>query len=779
VTASAQLIRARARVHGTVQGVGFRPFVYRIAHEEALAGFVRNDEHGVLLEVEGDAAAVERFLIRLRDDAPPLAAVEAVSREPVTPHGQRGFQILASAARGQPDALIAADTATCPDCLAELSDPSDRRYRYPFTNCTNCGPRFTIVQGIPYDRPLTTMSGFHMCETCQREYEDPLDRRFHAQPNACPRCGPAVVAVDSDGRPVRLHGVRDAIEWAARELVAGAVLGVKGLGGYHLVCAAADEAAVAALRRRKHREDKPFALMVSSLDAARELVSLTPAAEALLQSGARPIVLASRRPGAPVAAAVAPDAPELGVMLPYTPLHHLLLTDFRARCGVSRALVMTSGNVSDEPIAYRDDDALERLAGIAYGFLIHDRPIQTRTDDSVARTVTLGSAGPRAVSLRRSRGYVPAALSLPIPTSRPLLAAGAEQKSTFTVAKGARAWVSHHIGDLEHLATLEAYREGVAHFERLFAVSPELVVHDLHPGYLSTAYALERLGVETLGVQHHHAHLAACLAEHAVTEPAVGAIYDGTGFGPDGTVWGGELLVGDLAGFARAGSLWPVRMPGGVQAIRQPWRMACAWLGEALGATPALPSRLTGRVEPERWATISRIGGQSGVSPLTSSMGRLFDAVGALCGLVLEVTYEGQAAVALEAAAWRAGRDDRRTPGAYRLDRREDGRLDPRAALRALAADLEHGAEVETVAAHFHAAVAASTVDAVSTIAAARGVQTAVLSGGVFQNRLLLETAAADLERAGLRVLTPERLPPNDGGISFGQAAVAAALHPA
>jgi hydrogenase maturation protein HypF len=776
VTASAQLIRTRARVHGTVQGVGFRPFVYRIAHEQAVAGFVRNDEHGVLLEVEGDSAAVERFLTRLLDDAPPLAAVEAVSREAVSPRGERGFQILASAAASQPDALIAADSATCPDCLAELTDPSNRRYRYPFTNCTNCGPRFTIVSGVPYDRPLTTMACFAMCEACRREYEDPLDRRFHAQPNACPRCGPAVRALASDGTPVRHEGGLDAIGWAARELVAGAVLAVKGLGGYHLVCAAADEVAVAALRARKHREDKPFALMVTSVGAARELVTLTPSAEALLESTARPIVLAPRRAGAPVAAAVAPEASELGVMLPYTPLHHLLLADFEAR-GLGSALVMTSGNVSDEPIAYCDNDALARLAGIADGFLIHDRPIQTRTDDSVVRVVMVGSGGSRPLSLRRSRGYVPAALGLPIATAQPLLAAGAEQKNTFTVAKAARAWVSHHIGDLEHLATLEAYREGIAHFERLFAVEPELVVHDLHPGYLSTAYALERAGVPTLGVQHHHAHLAACLAEHGVTEPAVGAIYDGTGYGLDATVWGGELLTGDLTDFSRAGWLWPVRMPGGGQAIRQPWRMACAWLSEAGEGPPPLPSRLAGRVEPTRWAAISRIGAQASVSPLTSSMGRLFDAVGALCGLALEVTYEGQAAVALEAAAWRAGPGDRHTAGDYALQWRDDGRLDPRAAIGALAADLDRGVPAETVAARFHAGVAMATVDAVQTIAADRGLGTAVLSGGVFQNRLLLETVAARLEHAGLRVLIPERLPPNDGGISYGQAAVAAALN--
>ena len=775
-------VRARARVHGTVQGVGFRPFVFRIAHEEALAGFVRNDEHGVLLEVEGDAGAVQRFLARLRVDAPPLAAVEAVSPVSVPVRGEHGFQILASSGTGPADALIAADCATCADCLAELADPSDRRYRYPFINCTNCGPRFTIVRGVPYDRPLTTMAGFVMCAACRSEYEDPLDRRFHAQPNACPVCGPALRVLDGGARPVGLGALPDAIAYAAQALAAGAVLAVKGLGGFHLVCDAANEAAVAALRHRKHREDKPFALMVSTLGEARGLVTLTPAAETLLHSPQRPIVLAPRRPGARVATAVAPGAPELGVMLPYTPLHHLLLADFStlpAGAG-SGALVMTSANVSDEPIAYRDDDALTRLAPIADGFLLHNRPIETRTDDSVARTVVINGR-PRPLTLRRSRGYVPGALRLPVATARPLLAVGAEQKSTFTVAKGARAWVSHHVGDLEHAATHEAFREGITHFERLFAVDPQLVVHDLHPGYLSTAYALERCEIETLAVQHHHAHLAACLAEHGVTEPAVGAIYDGTGYGPDGTVWGGELLAGDLSGFARAGSLWPVRLPGGVQAIRQPWRMACAWLAEALGSEaeqpPPLPRHLTGRVDPGRWAAIARLGTKASVSPVTSSMGRLFDAVGALCGLAAEVTYEGQAAVGLEAAAWRAPTAERHGPGPYALSFGADGRLDPRAAVRALAADLQRGVTPEVVSARFHAAVAAATAEAVDALAAARGLGTAVLSGGVFQNRLLLETVATRLQRAGLRVLVPERLPPNDGGISFGQAAVAAALN--
>ncbi|MGO9819043.1 MAG: carbamoyltransferase HypF [Solirubrobacteraceae bacterium] len=733
---------------GTVQGVGFRPFVYRLATQEQLAGYVLNDEHGVLLEVEGPAGQVERFMQRLTTEAPPLAVIDDVLSDSLPLVGEPGFEIRESFTSGAPDAPVTADSATCADCLAELFSPADRRFRYPFINCTNCGPRFTIVRGVPYDRLQTTMAPFVMCPDCRREYDDPLDRRFHAQPNACPVCGPRVRVVDREGDIVPCQ---DPVALAAAQLATGLVAAVKGLGGYHVACDAANEAAVAALRARKHREDKPFALMVRSSEAARAFVSLGDEEVELLESPARPIVLAPRVADAPVALAVAPGAPELGLMLPYTPLHHLLLADFEGD-----ALVMTSGNVSDEPIAFADQDALARLAPIADLFLLHDREIETRTDDSVVRV-----ARSRTLPLRRSRGYVPAHLPLPFALDRQLLACGAEQKSTFCLAKGSRAWVSHHIGDLEHFATVLAFREGIAHFERLFAVTPEVVVHDLHPDYLSTAYALERDGVELCGVQHHHAHLAACLAEHRVTEPAVGAIFDGTGYGTDGTVWGGELLVGDLTGFERAGSLWPVRMPGAAAAIRQPWRMAFAWLAEAFGEprppTPGL------HVDPARWDAMGQVVASASVSPVTSSMGRLFDAVGALCGIRSEVTYEGQAAVELEAAACRGGEC-----GAYEI-----AGFDPRPAVREIARDLSSGASAEVVAARFHAGVAAATVAAVVDVASQRQLSKAVLSGGVFQNRLLLESVWNGLERSGLEVLVPRLLPPNDGGISYGQAAIA------
>ncbi len=731
--------RVRVRVEGVVQGVGFRPYVHRLATELGLAGFVHNDARGVVVEAEGDAGAIDALLARLPAEAPPMAVVDAVTPEVVPARSDAGF-VIASSAPGAADALVSPDAATCEACLRELFDPADRRYRYPFINCTDCGPRFTIVRGVPYDRPLTTMAGFTMCALCEAEYHDPPNRRFHAQPNACPTCGPKLKGSDPLGLAV--EALRD-----------GGIVAVKGIGGFHLACVASDEHAVATLRARKHREEKPFALMAPDLDAAGRLVALGPVESALLRGRDRPIVLARRLRDAPVAAAVAPRSAELGVMLPYSPLHHLLLAD------VGEPLVMTSGNLSDEPIAYRDDDARERLAGIADLVLGHDRPIETRTDDSVLRV-----ARGRPLPLRRSRGAVPSALALPVPATRHVLACGAELKSTFCVARGRRAWVSHHVGDLKNVETLGSFAEGVAHFERLFAVAPEVVVHDLHPDYLSTTYALAREGVEHVAVQHHHAHLAACLAEHGETGPAVGAIFDGTGLGTDGTVWGGEILVGDLRRFERAGHLWPVALPGGDAAAREPWRMACAWRAAADGDARPLPG-----VDPERWRAVARMAETGTASPVTTSVGRLFDAVAALCGLRLEVSYEGQAAMELEAAC------DGTEQGAYRLDVMA-GVLDARETILAVDRDVAHGVPVGVIATRFHHALADATAHACADLAADRHLDTVVLSGGSFQNRRLLERTSERLAHAGLRVLVPERLPPNDGGIAYGQAAIAAAL---
>jgi hydrogenase maturation protein HypF len=730
------LRRVRVRVEGVVQGVGFRPYVHRLATELGVTGYVRNDERGVVIEAEGTPEAVEALLARLPAEAPPMAVIDAVVPEVLPPRGEAGFAIISSARGATADALVSPDAATCEACLRELLDPGDRRHRYPFINCTDCGPRFTIVRGVPYDRPLTTMAGFAMCGRCAAEYHDPADRRFHAQPNACPDCGP------------RLDHELDEVVDA---LAGGAIVAVKGIGGFHLACVASDERAVASLRARKHREEKPFALMAPDLDAARRLVALGPVETALLRGRDRPIVLAPRRRDARVADAVAPRSAELGVMLPYSPLHHLLLA------GVGEPLVMTSGNVSDEPIAYRDDDARERLGGIADIVLGHDRPIETRTDDSVLRV-----ARGRPLPLRRSRGAVPSALALPVAAGRHVLACGAELKSAFCVARGRHAWVSHHIGDLKNVETLGSFTEGVAHFERLFAVAPEVVVHDLHPDYLSTTYALAREGVEHVAVQHHHAHLAACLAEHGETGPAVGAIFDGTGLGTDGTVWGGEILIGGLGGFERAGYLWPVPLPGGDRAAREPWRMACAW--RAVAGGDARPLR---GVDPDRWRTVARMAETGTASPVTTSVGRLFDAVAALCGLRLEVSYEGQAAMELEAACDGAER------GAYPLEP-VAGVLDPREAILAIDRDVARGVPAGVIATRFHHGLADATARACADLAADRGVDAVVLAGGSFQNRRLLERTSERLAAAGLRVLVPELLPPNDGGIAFGQAAIAA-----
>jgi hydrogenase maturation protein HypF len=756
------LTRTRVRVEGIVQGVGFRPFVHALAGRLGLAGLVGNDAGGVFVEVEGAAETVERFLEALAADAPPLAVIERVTATPLAPTGISGFAIAPSQAGGERQALVSPDTATCADCLAELADPGDRRHRYPFVNCTNCGPRFTIVRDVPYDRPATTMASFAMCADCAREYHDPGDRRFHAQPVCCPACGPSLALLDRHGTAAE----GDPLAGAAARLRDGAVVAVKGLGGYHLAADAASEPAVAGLRARKHREDKPFAVMVADLAGARALCAVDPAEQAMLASPRRPIVLLARRPSegrAAVAASVAPQNRSLGVMLPYTPLHHLLLAT------VGRPIVLTSGNVSDEPIAYLDAEALERLGGIADWFLVHDRPIHVRADDSVMRAFR-----GRELPLRRSRGFAPQPLGLPWPFPRHVLACGAELKHTFCLARDGRAFVSHHIGDLENYETFRSFTEGVEHFRRLFAVEPEVVAHDLHPEYLSTKYAVELDGVELEGVQHHHAHVAACLADNGAPGPVIGVAFDGLGFGADGTIWGGELLVADLEGFRRAAHLEVVPMPGGAAAIREPWRMAAAWLDAALGGQ--VPERLAvvGR-NLDRWERVVALARSGTASPATSSAGRLFDAVAAILGVRDAVNYEGQAAVELEQLA------DPGEPGAYPARVAGAGgdgaplRLAGTDLVRSVVEELEAGVAAPLVAARFHNGLAGLTVAACRSLRDATGLETAALSGGVFQNLLLLERTVAGLERAGFRVLVHSRVPPNDGGISLGQAAVAGA----
>ncbi|MQA13532.1 MAG: carbamoyltransferase HypF [Pseudonocardiaceae bacterium] len=739
------------RVEGVVQGVGFRPYVHALAGRLGLAGQVGNDTSGVFVELEGGRTAIEEFLTALPRDAPPLAVIERVQTAPLHPTGQAGFTIVSSERAGRRDTLISADSATCDDCLRELADPADRRFGYPFINCTNCGPRFTIVRDVPYDRPFTTMSGFPMCEACTAEYHDPANRRYHAQPVCCPDCGPRLQLVGGPGG--------DPLPAAAALLRSGGVLAVKGLGGYHLAVHAADHDAAATLRARKHREDKPFAVMVADLDAARALCDLDDTAAALLTGRRRPVVLAPRRPGAPVAPAVAPGNGQLGVMLPYTPLHHLLLRETGA------AIVLTSGNVSDEPIAYRDDDATQRLSGIADAFLTHDRPIHTRTDDSVTRAFR-GAELP----VRRSRGYAPEPVRLARPVPRPVLGCGAELKNTFCLARGNHAFVSHHIGDLENYETLRSFTEGIAHFQRLFDVEPQVVGHDLHPEYLSTKHARELDGVELIGVQHHHAHIASCLADNGVEGPVLGVAFDGLGYGSDGTIWGGEFLLADLAGFERLAHLAPMPMPGGTAAIRQPWRMAAAYLDASFGGDPPADLPVLARNTAD-WDTVVTMGRRGVNAPLTSSAGRLFDAVAAILGVRDTINYEGQAAIELEQWADPSIREGYPSTisGAAPLQ------LSGGDLVRSVVDDLLAGVDPPVIVARFHAGVSDAIVAVCRRLRDTTGMGTVALSGGVFQNLLLLGRTVDGLEGAGFGVLVHQRVPCNDGGISLGQVAVAAA----
>ena len=770
-----QRVRTAVRVEGVVQGVGFRPFVYSLATSLGLGGLVGNDADGVFAEVEGDPAAVEEFLAALARDAPPLARIERITTAPMRPDGTASFAIAASQPGTQRRTLVSADTATCADCLAELADPGDRRFGYPFINCTNCGPRFTIVRDVPYDRPRTTMAPFPMCELCAAEYHDPADRRFHAQPTCCPACGPALSLLGPEGTAAS----GEPLAAAAGLLRQGKVLAVKGLGGYHLAVDASGEAAAAALRARKHREDKPFAVMVADVAAARRLCEVDDAAAGLLASSRRPIVLLPRLPGSGLAEAVAPGNRQLGLMLPYTPLHHLLIA------ALVRPMVLTSGNVSDEPIVYRDGEVAERLGGIADAFLTHDRAIEIRTDDSVVRAFR-----GRETVVRRSRGYVPEPLDVATGFARPVLACGAELKSTFCLGRDGHAFVSHHIGDLENAETLRSFTEGIAHFRRLFDITPEVVAHDLHPEYLSTKYAAQLAdgeaagapdlaGVELVGVQHHHAHIASCLADNRASGPVIGVAFDGTGYGTDGTIWGGEFLIADLARFERAGYFAPVPMPGGAAAVRQPWRMAAAYLDAAYpGGPPDGHEGLDGldgldvaRRNRRLWSGVLQMARRGVNSPLTSSAGRLFDAAAAILGVRDTINYEGQAAIELEQLADPAER------GAYRAEVTgpEPFRIAGHDLIRAVVEDLAAGAVPGVVAARFHNGVAGLISDCCLLLRERHGLSTVALSGGVFQNLLLLQATIVRLERHGFGVLVQSRVPCNDGGISLGQAVVAAA----
>ena len=763
-------VRRKALVRGVVQGVGFRPFVYRLALEEGLAGFIGNDTDGVTIEIEGSADRVEAFLRRLRGEAPPLARIDSVTVSELVATGEAGFRIVASEVLGRVSTGIPADAATCPDCLRELLDPADRRSRYPFLNCTNCGPRFTITRSIPYDRPQTSMAGFKMCPACQAEYDDSTNRRFHAQPNACWQCGPRVWLEAEEGGEIAAD---DAVASCIDQLAAGQILAIKGIGGFHLSVDATNDAAVMRLRERKHRYGKPLAVMVADLEAAREICALTPEEEALLTTVARPIVLARKRPDSCIAEAVAPGIPWLGVFLPYAPLQHLLFADGRLR-----ALVMTSANLSEEPIAIDNGEARARLGAIADAFLMHDREILQRCDDSVAAVV---DGAPQLI--RRARGYVPLGVELSLRSqleAPPLLAVGGHLKIVFALARGRFVYQSQHLGDLENLTGLEFFNESLQHLMRTFEIEPETVAHDLHPGYLSTDWAKRWAGERGLGlvaVQHHHAHVAGCMAEHGLQGPVIGLALDGTGYGTDGRIWGGEVLVTRLDGFERFAHLEYVPMPGGEAAIREPWRMAFAALRTA-GVDLESAAALVGASEKEAWV-LDRMMERGVNAPLTSSLGRLFDAAAAVVLGRRVVDYEAQAAIELEGLA-----GDEPERHYYQMELWEGKSLGMDVPLvlktgglwRALVDDLRRGVKKARIAARFHSGIAEAFIAAVGNARTATGLNQVALSGGCMHNRRLARLLRTGLEEEGFEVFQHCRISPGDGGLSYGQAAVAAAI---
>jgi hydrogenase maturation protein HypF len=766
--------RVEVRVKGVVQGVGFRPFVYRLAQEESLAGFIGNDTDGVIIEVEGGPDRIATFLRRLREEAPALARIDSVSSRSVPPKQEMTFHIVASEVRGQVATGIPADAATCADCLRELLDPKDRRYRYPFLNCTNCGPRFTITRRIPYDRPQTSMAKFKMCAACQSEYDDPANRRFHAQPNACWDCGPRLWLVDAAGAPIE---VVDPVAETIHRLLAGQIMAIKGIGGFHLACDATNEAAVMRLRERKHRYGKPLAIMVRDLEAARGVAELNSGEEDLLMTFARPIVLVRGRAGGAIAASVAPGVPWLGIFLPYAPLQHLLFADSNVR-----ALVMTSANLSEEPIAIDNDEALARLGGIADAFLMHDREILQRCDDSVMAIV---DSAPQLI--RRARGFVPLSVPLNI-DAPPLLAVGGHLKNAFALARGRFVYQSQHLGDLENLTGLDFFRESLDHLMHTFEIVPSAVAHDMHPGYLSTTLAREwaaERGLPLIAVQHHHAHIAGCMAEHALAGPVIGLSLDGTGYGTDGKIWGGEVLIARLDGpdpahFDRFAHLEYVPMPGGEKAIREPWRMALGALHAAGFDIEAEEIySLVGAKSQEARVVKQMIKG--GINtPLTSSLGRLFDAVAAVVLGRGAVDYEAQAAIELEGVAVD---EDESLDSAYEFafhdgewSARTPATISTTPLWGELLADLRNGVSKPRISARFHAAVSSAFIRASSNARAATGIVQVALSGGCMHNRRLTRLLREGLEKEGFEVFQHRQVSPGDGGLSYGQAVVAAAI---
>jgi len=799
----------RIHITGIVQGVGFRPFVYGLAKRYELNGWVRNTSAGVDIEVDGEQDVLDAFLEALRDEAPPISRIDELNASFQSPNGFRAFDIVHSEAVEGAFQPISPDVSICKDCLRELFDPSDRRYRYPFINCTNCGPRFTIIKDIPYDRPKTTMAPFTMCPDCEAEYTDPLDRRFHAQPVACPVCGPKVWLEKGSndfpspvrqGRVSRLDSARatevaatifaDAAIVVARTLLSeGKIIAIKGLGGFHLACDATNAEAVNELRKRKLRVDKPFALMMPDIETIEQHCYVNDAERDLLESGARPIVLLDRKPDSPIARECAPGQDTLGVMLPYTPLHYLILDSGALTVDndtvhhpPSTVLVMTSGNISEEPIATDNEEARERLASLADVFLMHDRDIYMRCDDSVVRVfddrpLTVGRESPSIVfrppsvyPIRRSRGYSPFPVKLPFEAPS-ILAVGPELKNTFCITNKNYAFLSHHIGDMENYETLQSFEQGIEHFEKLFRVKPEAIVYDLHPNYLSTRYAIqraERENVNTLNVQHHHAHIAACMAEHGLdgSQPVIGLSFDGTGYGEDGAIWGGEVLVADYTDYERAFHLEYFPLPGGDAAIKKPARTALALLW-SLGMD--WDDRLAPVAEfcAEDCTTLRTQLERKINTPRTSSMGRLFDAAAALAGVRQSVNYEAQAAIEFEALA------DEGEDGEYSFQRGQEV-IEIRSAIEALIADVLASVPIPSISAKFHNGLAQLSLEICQYTRSVQGLEQVVLSGGVWQNITLLRRTLSLLQGHGFVVYIHHQVPTNDGGLSLGQAAIAA-----
>ena len=793
------LTGSRIHIVGIVQGVGFRPFVYSLATRFGLTGWVRNTSAGVDIEVDGSPQALQEFISALENEPPALAQIDQIIVESRPANGFQSFEIVHSVAIDDAFQPISPDVSICPDCLRELFDPNDRRYRYPFINCTNCGPRFTIIEDIPYDRPKTTMASFALCPDCESEYHDPLDRRFHAQPVACSACGPHIwlESTSVETEPVILSSLDTAILEAQRMLAQGKIIAMKGLGGFHLACDATNTEAVSRLRQRKLRIDKPFALMMPDLAMVEAHCYLNSAERELLESRARPIVILKRRPTSTIANQVAPGQDTLGVMLPYTPFHYLLFAPHPlSTTTVSlTALVMTSGNLVEEPIAYDNADARRRLSPLADAFLMHNRPIRTRCDDSVVRVVPYysppSSQNPvpehkilnAPYPLRRSRGYAPFPVHLPFEVP-PILAAGSELKNTFCITRGNYAFLSHHIGDMENYETMQSFEDSVAHYERLFRIRPKIIAYDLHPDYLATRYALRRAESEKLSgiaLQHHHAHVAACMVENGLSgdKPVIGVAFDGTGYGDDGNIWGGEFLVADYKGYLRVGHLKYVPLPGGDRATKEPWRVALAWLEQChIGWADDIPpvKYAMTNANPAALQTLQRQLSMGINSPLTSSMGRLFDAAASLCGVHQTVNYEAQAAIEFETKA------DHHEQGAYSFqyliqDDNTSAPLiiaDPAPLFIAMVEDLRTCQPIDLISARFHNAVANLVHEVVREISRQFDLQDVALSGGVWQNMNLLYKTVALLQDDGYRVFIHNKVPANDGGLALGQAIIAA-----